>query len=405
MAEKQPSKHFAQMRGLSRLAVDATKGITDVVEAMQRAIGGGPKVLGRPLRGLTAFFTAPVHAGVRGGASLVGASVDLALAQLEQVLSPALGDGGARAEREAVLAVLNGVLGDYLKASGNPLAIDMELRRNGHHLDLEGEALRTQLPEATGKLLVLVHGSCLSDLQWSRSGRDYGAAVARDLQYTPVYLRYNTGLHVSTNGRAFSEQLEQLVSVWPTSVDELVILAHSMGGLVARSACHFGEVADHDWRRALSKLVCLGTPHHGAPLERYGSWVDYLLDISRYSAPLGRLGRIRSAGVTDLRFGNVLDEDWEARDRFEHGRDPRTPLPLPDGVDCYAIAATTAPKPCDPLPGDGLVPVDSALGRHPRREFSLSFAESRQWIGYGMKHLDLLDRDEVYAKIRAWLSA
>ncbi|HEY6099101.1 MAG TPA: alpha/beta hydrolase, partial [Anaeromyxobacter sp.] len=176
-------------------------------------------------------------------------------------------------------------------------------------------------------------------------------------------------------------------------------------GLVSRGACHYGEAAGQAWRRKLRALVCLGSPHHGAPLERGGHWVDLLLGISRYSAPLARLGKIRSAGVTDMRFGYVLDEHWEGRDRFAHGRDGRTPLELPAGVQCFAIAATRAPRGGGRLPGDGLVPVDSALGRHARPELTLGFPEAHQWIAHGMGHFGLLGRAEVYAKIRSWLSS
>jgi hypothetical protein len=177
-----------------------------------------------------------------------------------------------------------------------------------------------------------------------------------------------------------------------------------MGGLVSRSACHAGETAGHGWRRKLRALVCLGSPHHGAALERGGNWIDVLLGVSRHSAPFARLGKIRSAGVTDLRFGNVLDEHWEGRDRFAPGRDTRSALALPDGVACYAVAATTATQPAARLPGDGLVSVDSALGRHARAELTLAFPELHQWIGFGMNHLDLLSRPEVYETIRRWLS-
>jgi hypothetical protein len=187
-------------------------------------------------------------------------------------------------------------------------------------------------------------------------------------------------------------------------VGELAILGHSMGGLVARSACHAGELAHHGWRSTLRKLVCLGTPHHGAPLERGGNWFEFLLGANRYSAPLARLGKIRSAGVTDLRWGNVLDEHWHGRDRFTLARDPREKLELPAGVDCYAIAATKAVNAGGKLPGDGLVPVDSALGRHPLPALTLRFPEEHQWIGYGMEHLDLLSSLEVYAMLQRWLS-
>ena len=176
----------------------------------------------------------------------------------------------------------------------------------------------------------MVHGSCMSDRQWCRSGHDHGAELARDLGYQAVYLHYNSGRHVSTNGREFAGQLESLVSGWPAPLDEIVIVAHSMGGLVTRSACHHAEVSHLTWRAKLRTMVFLGTPHHGAPLERGGNWLDFLLGVSRYSAPLAQLGKIRSAGVTDLRFGNVLDEHWEGRDRFEKGADRRSPLPLPE---------------------------------------------------------------------------
>jgi hypothetical protein len=389
------------LRGASRLAVEATRSVADLVEAMHHTIAGGPRILGRPLEGPTRLLTRPVYGSVRGVTRLVGAGIDLALGRL----APLLGESAPGREREAVLATLNGVLGDYLIATGNPLAIEMRLRHGGHPLELNRQALRLALPQASGKLLVLVHGSCLNDRQWNRLGHDHGAALARDLGVTPVYLHYNSGLHISTNGRVFAALLERLVAAWPTRLDELVILAHSMGGLVSRSACHCGEAAGDVWRRKLRKLVCLGSPHHGAPLERGGNWVDLLLGISRYSAPLARLGKIRSAGVTDLRFGNVLDEHWQGRDRFAHAGDLRGQLKLPDGVRCYAVAATTAPEAGGKLPGDGLVPVDSALGRHERPELTLGFPEGHQWVGFGMGHLDLLSRAEVYATIRSWLSS
>lgn len=393
------------LRGASRLAVEATRSVANLVEAMHHNIGAGPAILGRPLAGPTRVVTGPIYGSIRGVTRLVGAGIDLALAQLALLLAPLLGESAPGLEREAVLAALNGVLGDYLEESGNPLAIEMRLRHGGRPLELEQQALRVAFPQAGGKLLVLAHGSCLNDRQWTRLGHDHGAALERDLGFTPVYLHYNSGLHVSANGRAFAALLERLVAAWPAPLDELVIVAHSMGGLVSRSACHFAEAAGHTWRRKLRKLVFLGTPHHGAPLERGGHWVDLLLDISRYSAPLARLGKIRSAGVTDMRFGYVLDEHWEGRDRFAHARDVRSRLELPAGVQCYAIAARKAPGTGGKRPGDGLVPVDSALGRHEKPELTLGFPEAHQWIASGMGHLDLLSRAEVYARIRSWLSS
>jgi pimeloyl-ACP methyl ester carboxylesterase len=398
---KETRKHVDDLRGAGRLAIEATKSVTGLVEAMHKAIAAGPDILGRPLEVPTGLLTGLVYGSIRGVTRLVGGGIDLALAKL----APLLGESAPGPERDAVLAALNGVLGDYLSATENPLAIQMRLVHAGHSLELEREALRAAIPQAGGKVLVMVHGSSLSDRQWNRLGHDHGAALARDLGCAPIYLRYNSGLHVSTNGRAFAALLERLVAEWPVPVDELVMVAHSMGGLVSRGACLIGEAEGHAWRTKLAKLVCLGTPHHGAPLERGGSWVDRLLASSRYSAPLARLGKIRSAGVTDMRFGFVHDEHWQGRDRFAHGDDPRGEMGLPDGVECYAIAGTTAPRARAKLPGDGMVPVDSALGRHARPQLTLRFPEAHQRIVFGTGHLDLLHRAEVYATIRRWLQS
>ena len=180
-----------------------------------------------------------------------------------------------------------------------------------------------------------------------------------------------------------------------------------MGGLVARSACRHAEETGQAWREKLEKLVFLGTPHHGAPLERIGNWVDVVLGKTPYAAALGKFGKIRSAGVTDLRYGNLLDEDWQGRDRFAREPDPRRPVPLPKGVACYAIAATTAASPGalkDRLLGDGLVPVASALGHHKDSARALKFAPDRQWVATETGHLDLLSRRDVYERVAGWLA-
>ncbi len=390
-------------RGAARLVVEAVRGVTDVVEAMHLGIGSGPAILGRPLAGPTRLLTAPIYRVIRGTTGAVGAGIGVALDALSTVLVG--DDAGGGPGREAVRAALNGVLGDHLAATGNPLAIPMTLRRDGRALGLDRRSLGRAFPRAGGRLLLLVHGSSLPDRSWTRHGHDHGAALARDLGFTSIHVHYNTGLHVSENGRLLAGRIEELARAWPRPVVEIAILSHSMGGLVARSACHHAEGAGLAWRRRLRSLVFLGTPHHGAPLERGGHRLDVILGLTRQTAPLARLGKIRSAGVTDLRHGNVRDEDWKGRDRFAPGRDPRTPLPLPEGVRCFAIAATTAraDAPGRRLPGDGLVPVDSALGRHAIPERTLDFPEGHRWILHGAGHLDLLDRAEVLERLRDWL--
>ncbi|HSN29326.1 MAG TPA: hypothetical protein VLT45_23715, partial [Kofleriaceae bacterium] len=307
-------------------------------------------------------------------------------------------------QREIVLAVVNGVLGDYLEETANPLAIGMELRYGGRALDVSPDGLRAALPAVTPKLVVLAHGSCMTDAQFVRAGHDHGAALARDLGYTPLYVRYNSGRHISTNGAALSAQLEQLVAAWPVTVEELVLVGHSMGGLVARSACHAAVARGDRWLAQLRALITLGSPHHGAPLERGGNWIDRLLEVSPYTAPFGALGRIRSAGVTDLRYGNVLDEHWQGRDRFAHDGDPRAGCALPPGVRLYAIAGTLSTELGPRLRSDGLVPVESALGLHEKPALCLECPEAHRSIALGTGHIELLGAS-VYPILRAWLAS
>jgi hypothetical protein len=252
----------ADLRGLNRLTLAGIAGIVDLVEAMHHNIASVPGSIAKAKRDRTTGITRLVYQGVRGVIALVGHALDGLLAGFQ----PLLGERSTWPGREALLAVLNGVLGDYLAASNNPLAITMRLRRGGVPLPTERQALAGALPRAGGKLVVLLHGLCMNDLQWKRRNHDHGAALARDLGYTPVYLHYNSGLHVSVNGRAFAALLENLVRLWPVPLTELVLIGHSMGGLVAHSACHYGARARHQWLRRLDELVFIGRPSNGAAI-------------------------------------------------------------------------------------------------------------------------------------------
>jgi len=182
------------------------------------------------------------------------------------------------------------------------------------------------------------------------------------------------------------------VKSWPQPITEIAIIGHSMGGLVARSACHHGRLADLDWMRHLNKLVFIGTPHHGAPLERGGNWLDYALDLSPYAAPFTRIGKKRSAGITGLRHGSVTEEQMEF-------------VPLPADVECYAMAATLAKKRTrlsERLTGDGLVPLHSALGKSKSPARDLLIPENRQWVANETGHNELLGHAGVYTQLREW---
>jgi pimeloyl-ACP methyl ester carboxylesterase len=392
--------NLQDIRGLTRLGFDATLGITSLVETMHANIAAGIGFVG-VRRERAQGISGLVYRCVRAVTKVAGGGVD---ALLGAVPSP-ISDPQPVPAREALLAAVNGVLGDHLLASANPLAITMSLRIKGCAVSLTREGLAAALPKATGRVVILLHGLCMNDLQWQHNGFDYGADLAAD-GFTPLYLHYNTGRHISDNGRDFAALLEQLASAWPTPVTQLVLLGHSMGGLVARSACHIAEQERHTWLNTLTRMVFLGTPHHGSPLEKGGNWIDLLIGATPYTVAFTRLGRVRSAGITDLRHGYVRDRDWHGRDRFAREPAPMHVCPLPEHVRCYALAATLA-KEADGKPdliGDGLVRVASALGKHRSPSRTLAIPPEHQRVLYGVGHIDLLGHAEVLATVRAWLA-
>jgi len=395
---------IADLRGHVRVAVDAVLGVTDIVENLHHNISRLPGVLGKatnePARGIAGF----VYRSIRGITRTVGGGIDGVL----HVAGPHAAQPQHSPRREALVGAMNGLIGDHLQATSNPLAIPMQLRRDGRALPMQRDALARALPGASGRIVVLVHGLCMGDLQWRRDGHDHGAALAAATDFTPVYLNYNSGLHISSNGREFARQLEALVAAWPVEVSELAIIGYSMGGLLARSACEHARVERHAWLRRLRNIIFLGTPHAGSSLERTGNRLDAILGASPYTIALSRLGKVRSAGITDLGHASLSDSDWQSRDRFAPQLPAHARVPLPRGVRCHAIAGSLS---CEtrssgaPLVGDGLVPLDSALGIHADPARHLRLPESRKVIVRGTGHLGLLDSREVHEEIVARLRA
>ncbi|AOF84084.1 PGAP1-like family protein [Hydrogenophaga sp. RAC07] len=397
----------SDLQAAVRLATQATTGVIGIAEGVHQSVRRKLGLSAGTENDRTGGLTGQIYRGIRGVTELVGHGLDGALA----TLLPLLDDPSTHPEpspgREAVLAALNGVMGDRLLAQNNPLAQRMELRLAGQALPMDRPMqLRERLAGTSPHLLLLVHGLCMNDTQWHRNGHDHGAFLAQAIGCTPVYARYNSGLHTSINGRELAGQLERLVAQWP-ALESITVLGHSMGGLLARAAVFYGRQMGHHWPAQLKHLVFLGTPHHGAPLERAGHGVDVLLSASPFTLPFTRLGMLRSAGITDLRHGHVLDDDWQGRGRFDSPHDHRVPLPLPEGVACFAVAATLAPQRgllADRLTGDGLVPLRSALGQHDEAARKLVFAKDSQCTVYRTGHLELLSSAVVAQQLVQWLA-
>lgn len=406
--ESQPARRSiaADLDGLRQLSTNAVMLTTRLVEAEHSRLdwfSRSRNVEADRMGGIAGMVYGTIYA-ING---LVGTGLGILVSQM----APFLGDSAPSATRESALAILNGVIGDYLYKEANPLAISMQFRVDG--IPQNDDMLLRRINQSNGRLLLLVHGSCMNDLQWSQEGHDHGTALAMDSNFTPVYVNYNSGLHISQNGKLLASHLNRLAGLFSEEQPlTLHVLAHSMGGLVVRSSCHYAasetdQFNSNDWLGQLQKVVFLGTPHHGALLERGGKWVDYLLALHPYSEPFSWLGKIRSMGVADLGYGNVRDEDWQDCGSTHGSTDCRLPTPLPSDVQCYAIAAITSDQSNyfrDKVVGDGLVTEDSALGKnHSNPDLNLSIPPSHQKTIRNIGHVGLLNSLEVYAAIRSFL--
>jgi pimeloyl-ACP methyl ester carboxylesterase len=404
-----PHQHLrrSDLRATAQLLTEATRQVTQVVEGMHRSVFDRIGLPGAATPGRTRGITGWVYRSIDGVAAGVGAGADVLLAGAERWLPPAP-DGPDSPQRLALRSVLNGVMGDRLAAQGNPLALPMQLVHGATVLD---PSAPLQVPGAQGRLLIVLHGLCMNDQQWTTTHKgqvtNHGQTLAQAMGATPLFLRYNSGRHIADNGLELARQLEQLVQRWPVPVSQITLMGHSMGGLVARSAVFAAQQAGLAWPARLRHLVTLGTPHHGAPLERAGQWVHTVLGALPHTAPLATLARLRSAGITDLRHGRVRDDTSGPSDRFAHGGDERAPLPLPEGVTCCAVAATLASqrsRVAERLLGDGLVPLRSALGQHDNPAHQLAFAPEHQCVLYRTGHLELLASPAVAAQLKRWLA-
>ncbi|WED78642.1 esterase/lipase family protein [Aeromonas allosaccharophila] len=403
--EKSPSSwHISDIRELAQLLTLALPAAVEITEAVHQAVLSGMGIKGRD-EGKTSGITGLVYKGVHGAANTLGSGINGLLTRLPP--TPPLHHIPETPKRAALIATLNGVMGDALVESHNALATPMTLRYQGEPLDWQ--AMPTDLPRE-GRVLLMVHGLCMNDLQWQTLYQgepvNHGEQLANALGYQPFYVRYNSGLPIAQNGQALALLLEQLLAHWPGDLKEITIMGYSMGGLVARSACHHASQAGLTWPAHLANLIFLGTPHHGAPLEHAGHWLEQLLPASAYTEPFVRLTRLRSTGIKDLRHGKVI-ETIAPPDPAVPMRDPREPLPLPCGVNCYAIAATTAAKRsllADRLIGDGLVPLRSALGQHSEARHQLAFLPAHTLIVYRTSHMALLGSPQVGQQLLRWLT-
>jgi pimeloyl-ACP methyl ester carboxylesterase len=398
-----------ERRALARLAFDELRRAPGGVWGMHRAIAdrafgaSGPGAI--PSRVAHNAIAGAVYGALGGAVGLLGRAADTTLGRLgdeRRVISTS-------PRGSAVVAGITGLIGDQLERERSDLHQPMAVRVHGQPIPAEPGALATAFPAVTPRLVVFLHGLMETEFSWRFGARErgdtYGTRLARDLGCTPVYVRYNSGRRISQNGRDLARLLGALVEAWPADVTEIALVGHSMGGLVARSACHAASEEQASWVRLVRHVVSLGSPHMGAPLEQVVHVASAALHAVPEMRPFSGYLRRRSGGIRDLRHGSLVDEDWQGRDPDALRAAACREIPLLDGATHCFVAATITRSPRHPLArlvGDCLVLEPSASGRSRTRTIPFR-AEHGMHLG-GASHFALLNHPQVYERLRDWLA-
>ncbi len=402
-----------EAHALGSLVADGIGGTTERAHELHRAIAGrvfgvlGPQ--SDPIRGAHDAVSGAVYTGVRIAGGAGSRLAAFALASTRPADAPALLDhpraGGA-------VGALNGVLGDRLHQRESVLALLMTVRANGRDVPLTPAALAAAHPLATDRVVVFLHGLCETEDSW-KSGTaqgdgpprpTYGERLQEDLGLSPVLVRYNSGRRIFDNGRELDGLLHELVTHWPCQVREIVLIGHSMGGLVIRSACHEAHASRRPWRQRLTHVVMLGTPHLGAPLEQRVNQAVRMMRRIPEALPIVKVLDLRSAGIRDLRFGALTEQDAGAHEP-DHVSDPCADVPLLGDVRHCSVYATLADRHdglAGRLVGDLLVYHSSATGAGRTRRIAFSAPDTIH-LG-GLSHFDLLSHPRVYEHLHGWLA-
>jgi pimeloyl-ACP methyl ester carboxylesterase len=400
------------IEAIGELAGEALAAGGGLIKDMHGGIASRPfEIMGAsaaPARVIHDGVSRAVYSGVRTGLRAAARGSAALLAQRAQDDGPAL---AATPAGSLALGAIHGLYGNHIEERGNRLALGMEIRRGGGPVALTSDRLSESFPDATSRIVVFIHGLCETDESWRHfplrgdrtRRRTYGERLQDELSFTPVNVRYNTGLRISQNGRRLAEMLDDLVSAWPGAVEDLVLVGHSMGGLVARSACHYAELDRRRWTDAVRHVFCLGTPHLGADLEKGANALSWAFVKLPETRALGKFLNARSVGIKDLRFGSCVEEDWHDCDPDEYLRDRCQEVPFLPEANYYFIAATLNEGPLGTAIGDLLVRIPSASGRGNGKGRRIPFEVDNGIELSGLTHFDLLNHPAVYEQLRTWI--
>jgi pimeloyl-ACP methyl ester carboxylesterase len=321
------------------------------------------------------------------------------------------------------MAVVNGLFGDALYDRESPLATQMTIRAGSTVLPLERDVLPDVLAGAVGqvgsRICLLVHGLMSTESVWQfpdDASTTYGTLLAGAHGVTPLSLRYNTGRRVSANGRELAQLLNRLLRAWPVRVREINLIGHSMGGLVIRSACYYARTVrprgrhlpiGRRWTTKVRRVVLVGVPNTGAPLEALvNATSSTLWSLPVPATRLVGLGLdSRSGGIKDLRFGNILDEDWLEQDPGARVRTQPHRVHRLRRADHLVVAGIVTNDPAHPLGriiGDALVTSSSAAGLVDGDDRHELIPGATRRLFPKMTHIALAHDDDVFAAIDAW---
>lgn len=392
--------HESTMRSVRR--------ITDPIEPLREPI--------RLVDGVRRFVTRSVLTAIQG----VNLAVDVASGAVLSAAERVSGEPPSVESEEAVplrsdairtgawvgdaaLGLVNGAVGDRLSATRNGLDLSMVFRVKDRYVEPDRDTLRAVVPDARPRVALFVHGLATTEWSWSlqaetyhgEPGANFGSLLERDLDFTPVFLRYNTGRRVSENGRRLAAEIQRFVDAYPVPIEDLTLIGHSMGGLVIRSACHYGALGEQTWTSHVRRVFCLASPNRGAPLAKLGHALTDVLDAIDLPATkiIARILSARSAGIQDLRHGAVLDDDRLLPDAVASDV-----AWLPEARH-YFVSATVTDDPdhvIGRLVGDLLVRVPSAAG--PALETSHFAIHTRRYGG--IRHLQIQNHPAVYSQLR-----
>ena len=309
------------------------------------------------------------------------------------------------------LSILNGVVGDRLRNATLGIKMNFYADNKIVHLDkpLLAERLAQLNKMPSPKICILVHGLTNNETIWGfKDKSDYGTLLEHDFDYTPFYLRYNTGLHISENGKNLAALLEKLYENYPIKIEEISIIAHSMGGLLTHSACYYAQKSEMLWAQKLRNIFLLATPHLGSFLERFANVTTNILEKvpNWHTRMVGKVLNWRSAGIKDLRFGYLTDEDWENQHPDKLLKNNKTPIQKLEGVSYHVISGrlTQAEKHwVSLLFGDILVSTKSATARSKNVD-EFNFSPDKHYEFAKTNHFKLTASKEAYEKIKSWLS-